>query len=270
MKNILWILLTLSLNLCFAQQKSNKTQQLSLLKRSNSTISVNYNTNITQYHFSERQGLINTRSQFLGYGLGFSKNFYNKSYKTFLTAGIKYFNAKSYLEAGSNIYGINPNYGSVTYALNYDRVVIPVYFGKNIKIFNSKKMYLESFGGMTFGVGYMAKLRTDSYLEKSNNDNDTVGIVGPYNTMDLGPFHFYSSIDLGFRIAPFNIPNFSLGVLATMDLTKSNKYQDQGSFINYSKGIQQDYKFIFDVKHINLMFSINYTFGKKWKRELIK
>jgi hypothetical protein len=261
MKCQLSIVLILSFHLSFGQK--GVKQSLSLWERTNSTISVLYNANYAHYNYTEKIGFISTKNRFSGYGFGFSKNFYGKNHTDFLTIGIKYFNVQSYLRVATDVYGIESNYTSVHYSLKYDRIVIPIYFGKRIKLFNKKLMYAEPFVGASLGLGYMTKLSADFYLQKSNNDNDTVGLTGPSNTMDLGPFRFYSSLDLGFRITPFNNPNFTLGALATMDLTQSNKYGDEGNFINYSKGIQQDYKFNFDVKHINLMFSINYTFGKR-------
>lgn len=247
----------------FAQTKSPKKEK----RVSNTTISLFANFNSGKYYFAEKQGQINTTSHATNFGIGISKDYYLLTNRMYLSVGFRYFTNSSKMRVGTTVYGFDPEASFHDYELKYDHYVVPVYVGKTIKFPGKSRANVNIYGGFSVGISGLQEVYQHLSIQKSNDDGDEISASVPEFT-GLGNFKFYSSFDLGFRVAPFNVPNFSVGVTTTFDLIKSENFKHEGDFVNFTKLQQEDFKFDVSRRFFNLMISANYTFGKRWKRML--
>jgi hypothetical protein len=227
----------------------------------NTTVSLFGNYSFGNYDFTKKEGLLETKNSFFKFGLSISKDYYFGFLpaNSYLSFGLRYKGAGAYIKARTNLEAFAPDsYNDVT--LYYDNLSAPIYVGKKIVSYGGVKLF-DIFGGVSLGVCQTASGTNHSTFYSFQHE---IGMTFP-DFLDIGKFKFYSSLDLGFRFTPPGQRHFSVGGIVAYDLTKTYPLSNSGAFIDYTTNTVDNYNYSFSRRFVNLLISVNYTFGRNWK-----
>lgn len=260
-----FVLFAAPLNLAHSRTESREKERF-YAKSTFSLLSVN---NFGSIDYLKKVGNVDGNAKSSRMGLGFKQAFYLPVLpeRTCLSVGIKYFEAKTRFHTYPTVPGITTSsYSDVE--LNHSFIAAPVYIEKTFLFGNQSS--LNIFCGASFGLFGATGATSRWSLEKSEFDEDNIAVTfEPWP--DLKPMKFYSALEIGGEYAPFrDVPNLSVGVFATYDLTKTPSFENGGYYLNETQYLSQRYDYSATVKYFHLAFSLNYSIGKKWKANLIK
>ncbi|PZF72924.1 outer membrane beta-barrel protein [Taibaiella soli] len=266
MRKTLFLLFAAITTLPFAsfgkEIKKSKTKRVPI----SSTVSLFGNFNSAKFDFATKPDLTTTKTSTVNFGVEVTLDFYVLPHNMYLTTGIRLADASCQVQVGTNVPGLDPQQTYNSYDLTYGHYSIPVRVGKTFKFSKKSDAHFNVFAGGSFGISMLESVSTYGSLVPSSPDGEEVSSGS--STPDFKGSKFYSSADLGFRIAPFNRPNFSFGVMASFDLTKSGQFSSTGYFSNDTKKLRSDYVLQSNPQFFNLMLSVDYTIGKSWKQML--
>jgi hypothetical protein len=257
MKNKLVLLATV---LSLAGNQVNAKKEKKLTSR-NTTVSLFGNYSFGNYDFTMKEGLLETRNSFLKFGLSISKDYYFRFLpeNSYLSFGLRYKGAAAYIKSHTYLQDFAPDsYNDVT--LYYDNLSVPIYVGKKIVSYGGVKLF-DVFGGVSLGVCQIASATNHSTFYSFQHE---VGMTFP-DFLDIGPFKFYSSLDLGFRFTPPGLRHLSVGGVVAYDLNKTAPLSNSGAFIDYTINTVDNYGYTFSRRFVNILINVNYTFGRNWK-----
>lgn len=230
------------------------------------TLSLFNNYNRGEYYFSHKTGLITTPEKAHN-NIGFSvtEDIYVLPHELYLSTGVRLNTSESFIDVRTLLPDFAFNLTFFKFRVRHWQVTAPVHVGKTIQFKRNKYRHLDIYAGPSFGITQAIYEKQENQGMKSIDDQKFVALSNVGFKDDLGRAKFLATIDAGFRFAPFNFPNLSVGVTASYNLNKTREMNEVGSF--HTETDAEYFNLDFSRRYFNLMFQVNYSFGKKWKKQ---
>lgn len=234
--------------------------------RTTTTISLMGNYSIGSYQFSEKNASnLSSENAFLKPAVGIAKQYYFSFLpaKTYLSFGLRYHANGAKVIKRPSIEGFQP-FTHNTIILHYDALAVPIAIGKTWSLPTlGKQQWVAASAGFSAGISQIGS--SENLTSYGAISDDVVGATDPY-FQELGGFKFYSSLDASISIAPLPLKNLSFGLTASYDLTPTQNLSNGGEYGNATKWQFEKFNYTFNRRFLNLMFGINYSFGKHWPK----
>lgn len=242
------------------------------------SVSLIGSANFASYNFIEREGnFIQKKGNFnLGFGADVAY-YFNVEKKLFVKTGVRLVTLKSGLTANHLIDGVSGpavpglSVPALEWQFRYFQISVPIYFGKTFTPFRNSLFYIDGFIGGTLG-----NIQTESYYWHTQIaktvDNDEIvgaGVEGPRSETKFDN-RFSPTLDIGitFPVIP-SYPKLNFSIIYSHHLNRSAPVRQDGFVANATQNISQAFYFKMNNKFNNILFSLNYTFGKKWRKNII-
>ncbi len=152
------------------------------------------------------------------------------------------------------------------YGEKFINIMVPLHLGKSIVSKNRK--YVDIKGGVSLGYVWLMEHSVGSYSQ-SNSSNDTFIHKTTTNIANTKG-KLMASVDAGINVAPFwKLPQLNFGLMLSYNVLKTPTSSFSTITDGGRHGTIDRYALESNYNFINCLFSINYSFGKKWKKHLI-
>jgi|GEM_PF-2870179 len=226
----------------------------------------NYNTG--KYLFKEKKGLVSTpRSGHHNLGFSIMKELYVRGGSSYLSTGARLITSESTIEVRTSLDEFDYRFTFFRYSVRHWQITMPLYLGKTFQFKRDRYQHVDVFAGPSFGMAMACYRKEENQGKKARDDQKFVALSPVGFKDDLGPTNFLAAIDAGFRLAPLSFPNLSVGVTASYNISKVPYMSEKGAFLTEDK--TETFSFDFSRRYINLMFQVNYSFGKRWKERVL-
>lgn len=233
----------------------------------------NYNTG--SYQFLEKVGPIAAQKNHFDYG-GEVKISYllPGKQKLFLSTGLRLNHAQATFTTINTLPGFVHSHSYLKWNYRWWEFTAPLHLGKTFMPIKNSRFFIDVYGGLSLGVIHTARTfyRSTMMHEWGNDDWIGMGMLDQFNP-EKDPFQtrFLTTLDIGFNFTPIpSYPRVNLGMFVAYNLQSTNDVSNGGFFANATQGIWQDYYFTANRRFTNFTFSLSYSFGKKWQRQLMK
>lgn len=233
------------------------------------------NVNIGTYNFIEQESDFSTRNRHTNSGLSISVSCFpfKKIPQIFVESGARLLSTQAFIAAVNDV----PGHGSGIYPTLYwenkwRTITIPLHFGYTIRPIWWRGGYIDVLAGMSFGSIKYSMFGSGSMLTKSKADTELIGagLGGPRSEYNGFSSCNLTTLDAGFRFAPLpKYPKWSIGFMVVYNLKNTTSVARDGFISNETQGIFKPYYYKMNMHFTNYVFSLNYSFGKKWKREML-
>lgn len=267
MKTITTILILILLPaIAFSQTRNATKTKHKLIHKTTLSLFNNYSTG--KYYFKEKTGPLISTPKNGRNNMGFSvmKDLYILPDNFFISSGVRLNTSESFVDVRTSLDDFDPNLTFFKYYVRHWQITIPLYIGKTIQ-FQKGQRHIDVFAGPSFGVAMACYEKQENQGKKSRNDQKYVALSPVGFKDDLGATIFLTTMDVGFRLAPFNSPNLSIGITASYNFNKMPYVNEKGSF--HTEDRTEEFSFDFSRKYFNTMFQLNYSFGKRWKKNVL-
>ncbi|WP_276134062.1 hypothetical protein [Polluticoccus soli] len=229
---------------------------LSLLGSYTST--KNYNT--------VNAGAFDIQNRKVNFGVELTHKFYLVD-DLFLRTGFRYNTYKTSFYGKNQIPKLYDSPYPLAWKRGYESYAIPVQLGRDIVVNNSNRG--DFYVGFSAGIfnPTSAEDRVSSSLPRDLSFADTI-MVSSWDSVNA-PSSFFPTIDFGVNYQPFKAaPRFSIGVLCSFQLNKTEPQSFHAVVQNLSTGKEYRYEMEHHQSFINCAVSLSYTFGKP--RSIVK
>jgi hypothetical protein len=215
----------------------------------------------TQNNSKINSGAFDIHSRKINFGLECINKFYFKQ-SFFIASGIRYNQYRTFINGKNQIEGLFDKPYPLRWTRGYESVAVPILFGKTLR--SPEKNKVEVYLGASAGIlmTSAAKTEMESDFARNINYNDLIQGEIRDDQEDL-PAFFYLTADIGASYQPVrSIPNFTIGILCSVQLTQTDPYTYHGVITNLTQGTEYIYDLQHHQKFINCALTLSYTFGR--------
>lgn len=227
------------------------------------TISLYDVKNTGAYTFQSKSGLISTVDRQNNFGLGYSRELYVLPHNYYLSVGARALTTQSFIDARTDLPGFDQYLSYFQYRIRYRQISVPLLVGRHFDLKYFNKATINVFAGGSVGFSKVSSYDNTSQFAIAYGDTGTtIGITQLGFSDGVDKTTLNATLDAGFQITPFGTPKLSIGCAFNYNLLNSVNYKDGGGFANRTLGKVQYFDFEFSRKFVNVLFSVNYSFGK--------